>query len=317
MKRRIGIYVTWSRPLENNAQLGVLENRFPALFELRRVAWPHFEKARELDQGVAGFLDNVILTGFSRFREVVKEETGAEPILVERVDAKGKANPLTDDLLGKLDTLVLLGLDHFANEQRISDSELSAVQRFLRREGTCLIASPHHDVGATETPGAPSPSEVAVLAAERAHHGDPLVPPQQRLGLFVKTLLEGIGLPIRNRFGLKPAVTSGGAPEPLEVADRHPLLEGVVTLNAHAHLPHFEIPSALSESVRVLARQKIDTAKPHPFTDSGATSFNALLWAPPAHGRAGDVLFCDATTWSSHFGGLESLERLWRNVARM
>jgi hypothetical protein len=67
---------------------------------------------------------------------------------------------------------------------------------------------------------------------------------------------------------------------------------------------------------RVLARQPIDTTKPHPFTNAGNTEFNAFVWLPPGQGRAGDVLVADSTIFSTLFGVDESLERFWKNLAR-
>ncbi|HEY0106253.1 MAG TPA: hypothetical protein VGB91_09230, partial [Rhizomicrobium sp.] len=60
--RRVALYFAWSRPDEVAAPLGVLEDRFPALFELRRMFWPRFEQFADparFDQGIAGFLDNL------------------------------------------------------------------------------------------------------------------------------------------------------------------------------------------------------------------------------------------------------------------
>ncbi|ASS58052.1 hypothetical protein [Rhizobium leguminosarum] len=42
--RRIAIYYAWSRPDETGAPLDVIENRFPALFESRRMLYPRFEE---------------------------------------------------------------------------------------------------------------------------------------------------------------------------------------------------------------------------------------------------------------------------------
>ena len=44
---------------------------------------------------------------------------------------------------------------------------------------------------------------------EYAHHGDPLVPRQQRFGLYTRSLMKGLGVPVENRFGLRPAVVKG------------------------------------------------------------------------------------------------------------
>lgn len=66
----------------------------------------------------------------------------------------------------------------------------------------------------------------------------------------------------------------------------------------------------------MLAKQRIRPDAPiHPFTDAGNTEFNAFLWAPPGSERRANVFVCDATLWSSAFGGTRSLKRLWRNLA--
>lgn len=58
--RNIVVYYAWSRPEEVGAPLGVIENRFPTLFESRRMLFPRYEALADpalYDQGVAGFLD--------------------------------------------------------------------------------------------------------------------------------------------------------------------------------------------------------------------------------------------------------------------
>jgi hypothetical protein len=64
----------------------------------------------------------------------------------------------------------------------------------------------------------------------------------------------------------------------------------------------------------VLARQPIDRSRAHPMTEAGATEFNTLVWAPPQGERAGEVLICDSTVFSTLFGADESLERFWKNI---
>jgi hypothetical protein len=68
--RQVALYFAWSRPDETAAPLGILEDRFPALFELRRMFWPRFEQfadAVKFDQGIGGFLDNIQLANFKPF----------------------------------------------------------------------------------------------------------------------------------------------------------------------------------------------------------------------------------------------------------
>ena len=46
-------------------------------------------------------------------------------------------------------------------------------------------------------------------AMEYAHHGDPLVPRQQRFGKYTRSLMKGLGVPVENRCGLRPATVQG------------------------------------------------------------------------------------------------------------
>ncbi|MFY1005151.1 hypothetical protein ACNF5F_27435, partial [Escherichia coli] len=79
------------------------------------------------------------------------------------------------------------------------------------------------------------------------------------------------------------------------------------------HLPHYAITRD-DGTARVLASQPIDASRPHPMTLAGEAEFNTLVWAPPAGDRAGDVVVCDSTVFSTLFGADESLERFWKNL---
>jgi hypothetical protein len=77
--RQVALYFSWSRPDEVAAPLGVLEDRFPALFELRRLFWPRHEQFADpvkFDQGIGGFLDNIQLANFKLFAEQAGAWTG-------------------------------------------------------------------------------------------------------------------------------------------------------------------------------------------------------------------------------------------------
>jgi hypothetical protein len=80
-------------------------------------------------------------------------------------------------------------------------------------------------------------------------------------------------------------------------------------------LPHYELLEPNGTEIHVLARQPVDADRPHPFTAAGNTEFNSLLWMPPAGDRAGDILLVDSTHFTTLFGGTESLENFWRNLA--
>ena len=154
---------------------------------------------------------------------------------------------------------------------------------------------------------------------EYAHHGDPLVPRQQRFGKYTRSLMKGLGVPVENRYGLRPATVQGtNRLAPLLITkdlDTRAWLEGVTTFNSHLHLPHYAVTTDDSKAIHLLARQPIDMSKPHPFIEAGNREFNMFLWMPPNGNRAGDILLADSTIFTTLFGVDESLERFWRNIA--
>lgn len=55
--RRVLLYFAWSRPAETGAPFAVIDDRFPTIFELRRLFYPKFERLSDrdrVDQGIAG-----------------------------------------------------------------------------------------------------------------------------------------------------------------------------------------------------------------------------------------------------------------------
>jgi len=117
---------------------------------------------------------------------------------------------------------------------------------------------------------------------EYLHHGDPLVPRQQRFSQYSRSLMKALDVPVINQYGLRPAVVKGTKEiAPLTVLrdlDKLSLLKNVTTFNFHPHLPHYELTTKDTKSVHVLGRQFIDLDRPHPFIEAGNTEFNALLW---------------------------------------
>jgi hypothetical protein len=89
----------------------------------------------------------------------------------------------------------------------------------------------------------------------------------------------------------------------------------VTTFNFHSHLPHYALTTDDAKLIRVLARQPIDMSRPHPFTEAGNREFNSFLWMPPSGARAGDILLVDSTIFTTLFGGSDSLDRFWSNLA--
>ena len=202
--------------------------------------------------------------------------------------------------------LVVISLDSIRTGQQASENEIAALREFLEVPGNLLVVAPHHNIG--DDP-----------EAEFFHHGDRLIPPQQRFGGFARSILAGLDVPVKNCFGLRPAILPDGDPAPIEChpdLDRLGLLEGVTTFNSHPHLPHLERCGAATENLDVLARQHVEPdAPPHPFTANGRAMFDSLLQSRPGVFR-GDLLVGDATLFTSTWRGVESLTRLWTNILK-
>jgi hypothetical protein len=315
-KRRLSIYWTWSYPWESQRDPAAMENRLSTMTEVRTVLWPEYEKpewsAAQFLQGIAGTLELFHRSTLS-FQKIAGELTGHPVAVFQRIDQAGFKLPIDERILADTDTLLVFGLDHLLSEQEAAPEEILAIREWLKREGTCLLLAPHHDVGFTD--------DLEQRQMEYRHHGDRLVPRQQRFGQYTRSLMKGLDVPVHNQWGLRPARTKDSDEiAPLSAFrdfDKLGLLANVPTLNFHPHLPHYEITDKNSKSVQLLARQPIDLDRPHPFTAAGNTEFNCLLWMAPNEQRAGDIVLVDSTNFTTLFGGTDSLQNFWRNLAVM
>jgi hypothetical protein len=315
-KRRMSIYWTWSYPWEANRDPRALENRFSTFTEVRNVLWPDYEtpdySEAQFLQGIAGTLELFHRSALS-FQQLAGEATGHPVAVFQRVDQVGYRLPIDERILADTDTLMVFGLDHLLSGQVASAEEIEAIREWLGREGTCLLLAPHHDVGFTD--------DLAQRQVEYRHHGDALVPRQQRFGQYTRSLMKALDVPVHNLWGLRPARAQGSKdPAPLTAfrdLDKLGLLANVPTLSFHPHLPHYELTDEDTKSVQLLACQRVDPDRPHPFTAAGNTEFNCLLWMPPADQRAGDIVLVDSTHFTTLFGGTDSLRHFWRNLALM
>lgn len=315
-KRRISIYWAWSYPWEAQCSLLTLDNRYSTFTEVRRVLWPAYETPEyspaQFLQGIDGTLELFHRSALS-FQTIAGETTGHPVAVFQRVDQAGFTLPIDERILADTDTLLVFGLDHLISDQAAAPAEIEAIRRWLERQDTCIVIAPHHDVG--DTPDYKQRQE------EYEHHGDPLVPRQQRFSGYTRSLLQALDIPVINQWGLHPAFAPGTrdiAPlTSFHDLDKKGLLKDVPTFNFHPHLPHYALVGDDTKSVQVLARQPINLQRPHPFTAAGNTEFNCLLWLPPAGQRAGDILMVDSTHFTTLFGGTDSLRRFWRNLALM
>ena len=315
-RRRISIYWTWSYPWESQRDVDALDNRFSTMTEVRRAAWPQYE-GPEWDeahflQGIAGTLE-LFHRSTLAFQELAGDATGHPVAVFQRIDQAGYEQLIDERILADTDTLLVFGLDHLVGEEEARAEEIAALREWLKREGTCLLLAPHHDVGFTDDP--------AQRQVEYLHHGDPLVPRQQRFTAYTRSLMKALDVPVHNRWGLRPALVEGtNQIAPLtgfRDLDGPGLLTDVTTLNFHPHLPHYELTAAESDQLRVLGRQRVDPQRPHPFTAAGNSEFNALIWMPPDADRSGDIVLVDSTNFTTLFGGTDSLKNFWRNLATM
>jgi hypothetical protein len=315
-KRRLSIYWTWSYPWESQRDPAAMENRFSTMTEVRNVLWPGYEKPEWSSamflQGIAGTLE-LFHRSTLGFQQAAGEATGHAVAVFQRIDQAGFKQPIDERVLSDTDTLLVFGLDHLVAEQVAAPEEVTAISEWLTREGTCLLLAPHHDVGFT--------TDLKQRQMEYRHHGDELVPRQQRFGQYTRSLMTALGVPVMNQYGLRPALVKGTKQiTPLTVArdlDTLGLLNGVPTFNFHLHLPHYAVTTEDTSTVHVLTRQPIDLERPHPFTAAGNKECNVLLWMPPQGKRAGDILLVDSTHFTTLFGGTDSLSSFWRNLARM
>jgi hypothetical protein len=314
--RRVSIYWAWSYPWEAQRDPAGIYNRFSTMTEVRQALWPSYEGVEYNDhnflQGIAGTLELFHRSALS-FQELTAEVTGHPVAVFQRVDQAGCRLPIDERILADTDTLLVFGLDHLPADEHADPAEIEAIRAWLAREGTCLLLAPHHDVGFTDDP--------EQRQIEYRHHGDPMVPREQRFSQYTRSLMTALDVPVHNVWGLRPAVVDGTN----EIApltgyrdlDGPGLLTDVTTLNFHPHLPHYELTAPESDALRVLGRQRVDPNRPHPFTAAGNTEFNALIWMPPAGPRAGDIVLVDSTNFTTLFGGTDSLRYFWRNLVTM
>ncbi len=166
-----------------------------------------------MDQGIRGFLDRVQKPNFTAFTEQAQAQTGNAAVQIERVIDDGTSSLLDDALLNGIDTVVIISFDSLRTAQTASAAEVEAVRKFLRNPDHLIFVCPHHDIG--EADALAGKALLERRTAEYLHHGDHSSPPQQGFSGFARTLLAGLGVPVHNRFGLRPAKATDGSPGPV------------------------------------------------------------------------------------------------------
>lgn len=194
----------WSYPWEANRDVSEIDNHFSIMTEVRRVAWPAYEAPAwdemHFIQRIAGTLV-LFHRSTLEFQRIAGEVTEQPVAVFQRIDQAGYKLPIDDRILADTDTLMVFGLDHLVSDQEAAPEEISAIREWLKREGTCLLIGPPHDVGFT--------TDMQQRQMEYAHHGDALVPRQQRFGQYTRSLMKALDVPVMNQFGLRPGVVKG------------------------------------------------------------------------------------------------------------
>src|SRR6202012_696580 len=150
--RRISIYWTWSYPWEAQRDPAAMYNRFSTMTEVRNALWPGYEPPQydeaRFPQGIACTLELFHRSALA-FQDLAGEATGHPVAVFQRIDQAGFKQPIDERVLADADTLMVFGLDHILSEQEPAPEEIAAIGEWLKREGTCLLLAPHHDVGFT------------------------------------------------------------------------------------------------------------------------------------------------------------------------
>ncbi len=147
--RQVLLYFAWSRPAETGAPLVLIDDRFPAIFELRRLFYPKFERLSHeghVDQGIAGFLDHIQKPNFQAFAEQTKSLTGRPVVQIERVADDGAMTSL-DRALDDVDSIVVISFDSLRSDQAATATEVDAIRHFLDDPDHLIFVCPHHDIG--------------------------------------------------------------------------------------------------------------------------------------------------------------------------
>ena len=197
----------------------------------------------------------------------------------QRVDQAGYRLPLDERVLDDADTLLVFGLDHAVTEQEAAPEEIEALKQFLDARGHVPA---HRPASRCRRLGRSQGARDGICPSRRCAGAAPAALRQ----IHALASCDGLGLPVENRYGLRPATIaeertrSRAALHRSRSRTRKAGSTGVTTFNFHMHLPHYAL-TADTDAVRVLAKQPIDLSRPHPFTEAGNREFNTCLWVPP------------------------------------
>jgi hypothetical protein len=170
--RRVLPYFSWSRPAETSASLPVIEDRFPAIFELHRLFYSKLEPLSDrdtIDQGIAGFLDHVQKPNLQDFAKQTELLTGNKVVQIECINDDSIVTGL-DAALDGIDSIIVISFDSLRTDQAANKAEIGAIKRFLDDPDHLIFVCPHYDIGEAEDLVEEARAERQL--AEHRHHGD-------------------------------------------------------------------------------------------------------------------------------------------------
>ena len=117
---------------------------------------------------------------FTAFAEQASAQTGQPVLELERVHSDGRAVSLDDDIVQRVDTLIVISFDSILNESggECRDELRAAIRGFLAKPGNLLFVSPHHDIGNAENLF--HVDRLQLQGTGLSPPRGPTIPPQQR-----------------------------------------------------------------------------------------------------------------------------------------
>ena len=211
-----------------------MDNRFSTMTEVRRTAWPYYEKPewseRRFLQGIAGTLELFHLS-IVRFQNLSEKSPGHPVMVYQRVDQAGQRLPMDERILGR---------HRYLNDLRSRPSRHGRESRPGGDRGDPKVSDARRnmpDHGATPRRGRIRRPETAANGI-RPSRGS-LVPRQQRFTGYGRSLMKGLGIPVENRLGASSRIGPGTkqiAPlTAIRDLDTRGWLTGVTTFNFHPH----------------------------------------------------------------------------------
>ena len=212
------------------------------------------------------------------------------PVAVFQRRSGGVPTPHRQRILADTDTLMVFGLDTSWPSRRPPRTK-SRDQGGSAR-GTCLCRTPPRR-------RFPPTNQRQV---EYQHHGDPLVPRQQRFDQYTRSSCSArrprhqqVRAPARGEEGHE----KNRAADHVGLGRARPA-PNVTTFNHHPHLPHYQLTAGESKAVQVLPTGH--RSRPAASLHYGRRlEFTTLLWMPPRAPRTGHIT--RGLTNSTLFGG--------------